>query len=464
MRILFQDGWPNLYPKVFVDGIVSEHANAKGEVCLWRPGDMSFQWLTWDGVKARIAEWCERARQGFGARDLVLDAHLYYEPKARLMVLVDLKTLKAKPFTNGESGEFSWTPKKPDLVIINGAKQGAEMLPGRWYFRSHIPVPPRNFETFRQALTSAQQKNFDRGIKAVESGGQDAQILFALLWPTARGLNVQLVRAHKDGNGGLATEALEAAPNDHDTLRLRAGPDAAALSHQRAVLFGAGAIGSHAVLLLAEMGLGSLMVCDQERLRPGNAVRHVAGQTLVGYPKVVTVEYVVREHAPWVTVKTTPDNPWDPRKLTELIAGMNLVLDTTGLASFTDQLSRLAEQAKVSLVSAALFRGGAVGRVRRQVVGKDVPAYQRHEQRDRYPAIPPGQGEEEIAGLEAGCSAPVVNASPAVVQAVASLMARVVADMVSCRFELSEECIEVYSPLETVPFNSLGLLLLGKRP
>jgi hypothetical protein len=285
-----------------------------------------------------------------------------------------------------------------------------------------------------------------------------------LLWPTACESNVLLVRAYKDGNAGLATEALEAAPNDHDTLRLRAGPDAATLSHQRAVLFGAGAIGSHTALLLAEMGPGSLMVCDQERLRPGNAVRHIAGQTLVGYPKVSAVEYGVREHAPWTTVKTMPLNSWDPRKLTELIAGMNLVLDATGLASFTDQLSRLAEQAKVSLVSAALFRGGKVGRVRRQVVGKDVPVYQRQDRRNHYPVIPPGRGEEEIAGLEAGCSAPVVNASPAVVQAVASLMARVVADMVSGRFELSEECVEVYSPLETAPFDSLGLLLLGKRP
>jgi len=464
MEILFQDGWPNLHPKIFVKGIVGEHVNEEGEVCLWQSSDMSFQWLTWDGIKARIAEWCKKFQQGFDRQDLVLDAHLYYEgKKSELMALIDFKTLKSKPLSDGDCDDFFWTIRKPNLAIINSGKADTNSISGRWYFRTDIKVPPRNFDIFRNVLTSAQQKNFDRGTKSIITGAQNAQCLFILLWKTSRGLNALIVRAFKNSDGSLGTAALEAAPTDHESLKLRAGPDVTALDGQKVVLFGAGAIGSHVALLLAEMGIKSLIICDYERLRPGNVVRHVAGQELIGYPKVFAVEQLIGQHAPWTTVTTIPVNSWNPADLKRLIGEVNLIIDATGLAAFTDQLSRLAEQSGVSLVSIALFRGGRLGRVRRQVAEKDVPIYRRHENTNDYPQIPPGREEEEIAGLEAGCSAPIVNASPAVVQAVASLSARIMTDLISRRFEFSEECVEVYRPIEKNPFSALGLLQLGKN-
>ena len=71
---------------------------------------------------------------------------------------------------------------------------------------------------------------------------------------------------------------------DQETLMLRAGSDAMELQSKHVVLFGAGALGGYAAVLLAQSGVGSLTIVDYDFLLPGNVVRHVAGHSLVGMP------------------------------------------------------------------------------------------------------------------------------------------------------------------------------------
>ena len=68
---------------------------------------------------------------------------------------------------------------------------------------------------------------------------------------------------------------MEAAPMDEENLILRAGPDADTLRSRRVALFGAGALGGHIAVTLAESGAGFLRLVDADVLKPGNVVRHV---------------------------------------------------------------------------------------------------------------------------------------------------------------------------------------------
>ena len=119
-----------------------------------------------------------------------------------------------------------------------------------------------------------------------QMGGVDI-ILFA--WQRRERTDL-LIMALSGIGENLEAAALVAEPNDERTLRLRAGPDAEVLKGRSAVLFGAGALGGHVAVTLAESGIDSLKIVDGDLLSPGNVVRHVAGHDQVGGSKVNAVE------------------------------------------------------------------------------------------------------------------------------------------------------------------------------
>ena len=126
-------------------------------------------------------------------------------------------------------------------------------------------------------------------------------------------------------------------------------------------------IGKACAIRLAECGVGSLTLVDGEPLRPGNVVRHVAPRAAVGWNKAEATKLLVPERVPWTTVKHSAATSWEPASLDKHVREVDLVVDATGVAGFTDMLSLCAEHQSRPLVAAALFREGAVARVRRQV-------------------------------------------------------------------------------------------------
>jgi hypothetical protein len=129
----------------------------------------------------------------------------------------------------------------------------------------------------------------------------------------------------------------------------------------------------------------------------------------------------------------------------------DVVIEATGSASFAALLAHLCRRDQKPLISAALYRGGAVGRVRRQVLG-DVPFADRNDG-PGYPLIPAG---DEPVAYEPGCSSPVNNASPVAVAAIAALAAEVAIDCLAGRLLYSDEVIDVYRPLDEPPFDRLA--------
>ena len=74
----------------------------------------------------------------------------------------------------------------------------------------------------------------------------------------------------------------------------------------------------------------------------------------------------------------------------------------------------------------------------------------------KYPIVPPGEPAVDLAEPDLGCSAPVNNAPPASVLACASLIAQAAIDVLTERFELEDEVIDVYRPLRETPFDCVG--------
>lgn len=448
MRIVFRDGWPFRGPALYVDGLDEWHLSARGEICLWAPGAASGDWLTVEGYMDRVDTWVERAKRSFRPEDFALDAHLSFgQTRADAIATVDLSSLGLER-KRGHHGVISatWKKNEPVLEIASG---GQRTIEGRWYYVGDVRVPPRNLAAVRALLGTNQRNNFDRRYRAIAKHGQPR--LFLLAWDRELGREALVLLAERRG-GEVIAEAIEVAPTDTEILKLRAGPDADALARKRVTVFGLGAVGSNLALRVAEVGVGALVLVDRARLRPGDIVRHAAGSWQVGDTKVAAVKLLAHIRAPWTRVVAIEESPWDPDRIAVLLDAVDLVVDATGFSAFANLLSVMCADRSLPLVSAALYRGGAIARVRRQAFPSDTPISDRAAD-GRYPVIPPG---DEPLVFEPGCSAPVNNASPIAVASLAALAGDIGVDTLTGRGLYEDETIDVYRPLPDSPFDKLG--------
>lgn len=460
MDVFFDAGWPYQPPRVYVQGLNTNHCTLDGFVCLWREGAASREWETVDGLFSRIKAWCEKAKNGWKDDDLPFDAYLNFKSKRALMVAFDFESLQTSVGGwGGLAGVISENQKLLNLWPRSVSSPGE--LPGLWFRVGQLEAPPpRNLAELPQHLNRSQRKGLERALSRRRSaGGPQARgavdiILFA--WERQERTDLLIMACQGTGDN-VDAAALVAEPNDDRSLRLRAGPDAEILKGCRAVLFGAGALGGHVAVTLASSGIESLRVVDRDVLSPGNIVRHVAGHDQVGGPKVSGVQAVIGNHAPWAEVEPVvpPVNPIGPREIAQLIEDADVVIDATGNDAFMYPVAQVAAELGKPLVSGALYRGGFVGRVRRKALDTDASINDRPDSTD-YPVIPAGDSKVDLAEPDLGCSAPVNNAPPASVLACASLIAQAVIDVLTERFEFEDELIDVYRPLPEAPFDGIG--------
>lgn len=466
MTVHIRDGWPFAQPQLQVKNLRNlEHANAEGTICLWEDGDGSRQWVTVAGLNDRIEEWVEAQKAGFTTADATMDAHAYFGDQLGQLASMDLDEL-GDP-SDGDHGSLygRWRQGRQVLDLNTSQPSGCDVK-GRWFYVSRLDAPPTDRARFAAVLTDTQRQAFEALAEAAshKKGGQKVALL---VWGTGETRNVLAVLLERDssktmGRPGKAqvgevrvrVGALEFAPSDETTLKLRAGRDVTRLAKYSVVVFGAGAIGSHVALLLAEAGLGSITLIDKDRLRPGNVVRHAAPVQWVGYLKTEAMKAVIGDHAPWTDVTEVREEPWMPSRVRELIKDHDLVIDATGSAGFSEQLARLVAEDEGTLVSATLFRQGDVSRVRRQDP-TDTPMWERNDE-SGHPTIP--HDPDAPITLEPGCSSPVNNASPVSVAASAARAAEVALAAMRGTPALPDEIIDVYQPLEEAPFDQIGRL------
>ena len=458
MDIVIAPGWPFQPPAVFVQGLNTNHSTLDGLVCMWQDGDFSHDWTTVEGLFSRIEEWCEKAKQGWEGDHLAQDAFLNFQTKYALVATFDLAALGVSEGSWGDlNGVVNPDPLRVD--IGHGRSQSSNQLRGMWFHVGPLRTPPpRQLAEVSLCLPRPQRRGLQRALDErlrpealVASGGVDL-ILFC--WER-HGRTDLLVMACKGTGEQVEAFAMQPGPNDQHSLILRAGPDAPILHTCRAVLFGAGALGGHTATLLAESGVRFLEIVDPDALLPGNVVRHVAGHDQVGASKVQAVSVVIKDHVPWTEVTGFQESPRTPNQMRERIGDADIVIDTTGNEALTLSLAMVAKDMAKPLVSGALYRGGFIGRVQRQALPSDVPINRRGDL-TRYPPIPPGDDSEDLAAPQLGCSAPVNNAPPSAVASCASLIAQSAIDVLTERFDLADEVLDIYRAIPGPPFDHVG--------
>lgn len=462
MDVVIRPGWPFRSPALFADGLDTNHSTPEGFVCLWQDGDPSGDWITVEGFFGRVDEWCDNARRGWPGDELQGDAFLNFRIKSGFpfpyVATVDLSEFNVR---SGSWGEFRGTvnTNPPRLDIHVGRPDQGHPLRGLWFHAGELDIPPpRSLAEVFRCLSRSQRKGLNRALADrgrpdpfVASGGVDL-ILFCWERNSRRDF---LVMACAGMNSKVDAAALRPGPTDEMSLILRAGPDAPTLRTLRVTLFGAGALGGHVGTTLSESGIGFLDIVDADVLLPENVVRHVAGHDQVGALKVRAVHLVIDKHAPWTEVSEVPEAPATPARIRELISNSDMVIDTTGNDAFVPALAMVAEELGKPLVSGALYRGGKIARVQRQVLAEDSPIHRR-EEGARYPSIPSDGEDNDFVAPALGCSAPVNNAPPASVLGCAALIVQVAIDALAGRFELNDEVTDVYRPIGAPPFDRNG--------
>ncbi len=446
MKVVVRDGWPFLHPKVYVEGLSAglHRRVSDGDVCLWEEGDPSLAWLTWQGVSTRIDQWASADSKTLTAADPALDAHLYFPGGTKGLATIDLSGREIR----------DWDFKPLRAVVKEGLlKIGTEGdASGRWYVRENPLTPAQTLGQLRSQLRHRQQKDFDQALETVGTPGGISFLVFA--WNTPVGPNLLIISLEKDKSGRVVARPYEAARTDPSVLLLRAGPDATALASKKVVLLGVGAVGSHVADLLARSGVGEIFLCDHQRLRPGDVVRHAAGALFVGEPKVDAMSTSIFINARWTSVKKLQKDVWQPTLLRDLAEHADLVVDTVGLAGFTSEISLVCSDAERPVVSAALYRRGSIGRVRVQSGMSEATIVDRP-QDNRFPLIPPSTEDNAVA-WEAGCAAPIAQAPPTSVVGLAATTARLATDVLLGRSDRDLDWIEVYRAVPDTSFDKAG--------
>lgn len=445
MRIEVRDGWPFVHPAVRVEGLKPSVHLTGSYLCLWRLGDDSYGWLRLGTLNERIGQWAERYRGRATQEDPVLDPQLYWSPfNGQVLATVDLQDV---PYGNGGSGDLR--AERDELLLRIGASGPMRV---RWYGRDEMRHPPASLEMIAAGLKPDQAANFRTELDRV--GRSDGASIIMIVWDTPAGEPNALILglSRESRRAPVRAEAYEVARVDDEVLLRRAGPDAPALLDRSVVIFGQGAIGSHLSELLASSGVGRSHLVDGERLRPGDVVRHAGPRAATGIPKAATMDFVIRQRAPWATVTTSPAT-WSPAEIRPLLEDRSLIVDAVGEEPFTAQLSRLAHSAGVPMLSIALYRGGFVARARLFVPG-GVAIHDRTDA-ERFSPIPAGPLEPATT-WETGCATPINNAPPTSVVSAAAMAARLAVEFLTGRETGSADIVEVYRALEEPPFDRVG--------
>ncbi len=444
MTLVIREPWPYRQPTVHVTGIDWWHS-AHDAPCLWQGDDNTKRWVTLAGVLDRIDEWAAKAKTRFADIDgAALDPHLYFEAHPIGWVGLDIDGLIGNLQQDGQHGKLHvHTPTSGFPEIRSGSKPGAA-FEGRWFYRDKITSPPKNGDAFEAALTDKQRNNLTGLLAGL------GQAVIVLAWPTPHGIaSLPLIITQQPG--GRIYQTAQPTPISMTDRRRRAGPDADTVADKRAALFGLGAIGSNVASLLSRSGLGNLVAIDGDMKTPVGLVRHAFPG--VGIVKAAEVPAALSAFE-WTTVEPLAVCPWGIDTLRHLIQGADLCIDATGNSLFSELLARVALDASIPFVGVALFRGGRLLRVRRQVDG-DTPITARS-RRWRYPTIPDATDPEaDFLGAETGCAAAIHNAPPASVTAAASIATHVAIDLLTGRWDYPDEIIDVLAPLEP-PFDRLG--------
>jgi len=418
-------------------------------LCLW-DSDWPFERAPWrdvDQLLDKIRGWLESTAAGWPG-DADCDLERYLVPQD-LLLIYDESELAAA------SGLYRTSGGGNEKVIRVGERRSASGLArGRPSRRDRgllwidelgaVSRPVRTWHDIRQLLGESAE--------TVQRLIHSGVIRFLLLGYQRGGNSARLALRVTGGVGGIDVQSCECADTSLLTRQLRAGPLAGDLAASRVAIVGLGAIGSFAADMLLRSGVRHLTLIDPELMRPGNLVRHLAGDEAIGQPKVIAVfKRLQATGLPTKSIVTRAARLHELREAIGLVCDNDVVLDTTANARATSLLAVAAELAGPgvghAVISACVQRAGNVLRV------------------DRFPLrrgeahLPTLESDEEESVRERGCGSPVSMTPPTAVVAAAELAVRFVIDHATRECALPASLADVRRPQPQPPFNVEGRIV-----
>lgn len=428
------------------------HRERDGALCLWSSDEPveAAPWRDPDRLLQRIGGWLAQTAAGWpGDQDCDLERYL---PRDERMVLYDRDALAGitgcvRTNLNSQARTVTITaePRRPPLSQPK-AKRGQRRRDQHLAWITDIGDPVRPIRDW-DSLIAALGDDGATVDRLVRLGAIEFLLLHYRRHGQAGALALALALDPSHPPAFPAVRACESADTSVAARTLRAGPTAEALANRPVAIVGLGAVGSLLADLLYRSGVRRLTLIDPERLRPGNLIRHLAGNAFVGVPKVHAVKADLAALGLDVTTVTCEVRLLvTPAEAIDLLARHDLVIDATANARTTALLRWAAEQTGHPVVSVCLQREGAIARV------------------DRFPL---GDGEQHLAPVpslpgspptECGCGDPVSLTPPAAVSAAAELGCRLALEQIRDHRRLPATLLHVLAAQDDPPYDRLGLL------
>jgi hypothetical protein len=429
------------------------HVETSGALCLFER-DVPVEGAAWRCVPdllARIGGWLRQTADGWPG-DTDTDLERYLQSDGRLVVY-DGDDLAAKVGMLELTGSRYVTRLR--YVNSTPVKTRKGKLTGQREVRVRKPC---GYLLDVGELTAPLLSWSD----VLASGGAQARVVEGLI--RLRHVSILVLRYQRSGRegilalvcrprsgsaGGIEIRGCEASDESRSARELRAGIGSSALSKHKVAIVGCGAIGSFTADLLFRAGIRCMTLRDSQILRPGNIVRHLAGDAHIGHLKVVAVRSRLADLGlPVDLVVTCTEAVTTPWQASELMSEHALVVDASGDERATALLLNAARQNGGSLISVCLQREGGIARVDR------LPLSDGEHHLPAVPALP----DADIPVRERGCGDAVSLTPPQSVAAAAALATRVAVAVLTGDRNVSATLLEVLAEQPDAPYDHVGLL------
>lgn len=427
------------------------HREPNGRLCLWTSDEQvdAAPWREPGRFLEQVGGWLALTAAGWpGDADCDLERYL---PRDERMVLYDRTALAdtvgcVRTRTNHQSRLVTITTQghRPPFAPKK-ARRGLARKDQHLAWVADLGEPARPIWDWN-GLVDAIDSDGPTVDRLVRLGAVD----FALLHYRRGGHAGTIALAFQRGGPSAppTVRACESADTSLTTRTLRAGPGNDQLTDRSVAVVGVGAVGSFLADALYRSGVRRLTLLDPERLRPGNLIRHLAGNAYIGFAKDDAVKAHLSALGLDVTTVTSQTmGVSTPAEAVCLLAGHDLVVDATANARATAMLGWAAEQTGRPMVSICLQREGALARADR------FPLRGGEQHLDPVPLLPGPPPPRER-----GCGDPVSLTPPVAVLAAAELGCRLALDQLTGDRRLPATLLDVRVAQADPPYDRIGLL------
>jgi molybdopterin/thiamine biosynthesis adenylyltransferase len=384
------------------------HREADGSLCLFEDADqVDLPWADGDALLDQIVAWLEQDAVGWETDTPALDLERYLPRSGEMLVYADLgvhvgSVLKlSRQHRVLHVGRRLQPPKGR-----RGARRPWPATSALVLDIGEVQTPIRGWPDLLDAAgpsRSLVEREVDQGVEHL-----------IVLYRRGIDHGVLALEVVRPKDCAIVLRAHDAASTSAAAVSRRGHPRRGELASAKVAVVGVGAVGSVVADLLHRSGVTHLTLIDDDRVKPGNVVRHVASTNTIGAHKVEAVRRTIEAARPGTTsrVSVQPTGVRSSSVALAVLADHDVVLDATADSTASVLLAEAGKAGAGTLVSVAILADGYAVRV------EHVPS----PNPDALPEIelPPRQP----GFLEAGCSSPVSTTPAAAVWEAAAMACR----------------------------------------